>query len=151
VLLAKNQSLPILNILGLTRPARAGLELTTYRVLSESTTTRLRQPVIVARRLFQYSLENGDVQTIYDIVFEDFYAGKVAEQLKTNCIKNVRVNMHLSKIKPLYAHWITETLDDLAKNLTQLSTHGLCANYGLNRLMPHCLDSYTRKVIMLFM
>jgi hypothetical protein len=29
----------------LTRLARAGLELTTYRLLSESTTTRLRQPV----------------------------------------------------------------------------------------------------------
>jgi hypothetical protein len=45
VLLAKKQSLPILNVLGLTRLARAGLELTTYRLLSESTTTRLRQPV----------------------------------------------------------------------------------------------------------
>jgi hypothetical protein len=44
-LLAKEQSLPILNVLSLTRPARAGLELTTYRLLSESTTTRLRQPV----------------------------------------------------------------------------------------------------------
>jgi hypothetical protein len=43
--LAKEQSLPILNVLGLTRPARAGLELMTYRLLSESTTTRLRQPV----------------------------------------------------------------------------------------------------------
>jgi hypothetical protein len=45
VLLAKEQSLPILNVLGLTQPARAGLELTTFRLLSESTTTRLRQPV----------------------------------------------------------------------------------------------------------
>ena len=45
VLLAKEQSLPILNVLGLTRPARAGLELTTYCLLSESTTTRLRQPM----------------------------------------------------------------------------------------------------------
>jgi hypothetical protein len=45
VLLAKEQSLSILNVLGLTRPARAGLELTTYQLLSESTTTRLRQPV----------------------------------------------------------------------------------------------------------
>jgi hypothetical protein len=44
VLLAKEQSLPILNVLGLLRPARAGLKLTTYRLLSESTTTRLRQP-----------------------------------------------------------------------------------------------------------
>jgi hypothetical protein len=44
LLLAKKQSLPILNVLGLTRPARAGFELTTYRLLSESTTTRLRQP-----------------------------------------------------------------------------------------------------------
>jgi hypothetical protein len=43
--LSKEQSLPILNVLGLTRPARAGLELTTFRLLSESTTTRLRQPV----------------------------------------------------------------------------------------------------------
>jgi hypothetical protein len=39
VLLAKKQSLPILNVLGLTRPARAGLELMTYRLLSESTTS----------------------------------------------------------------------------------------------------------------
>jgi hypothetical protein len=38
VLLAKEQSLPILNVLGLTRPARAGLKLTTYRLLSEGTT-----------------------------------------------------------------------------------------------------------------
>jgi hypothetical protein len=44
-LLAKEQSLPILNVLGLTRPAPAGLEFTIYRLLSESTTTRLRQPV----------------------------------------------------------------------------------------------------------
>ena len=43
VFLAKKQSLPILNVLGLTRPARAGLELTTSRLLSESTTTRLQQ------------------------------------------------------------------------------------------------------------
>jgi hypothetical protein len=47
VLLAKEQSIPILNVLGLMRPARAGLELTTYRLLSENTTTRLRQPVYV--------------------------------------------------------------------------------------------------------
>jgi hypothetical protein len=47
VLLAKEQSLPILSVLGLTWPARAGLKLTTFRLLSESTTTRLRQPVIL--------------------------------------------------------------------------------------------------------
>jgi hypothetical protein len=47
VLLAKEQSLSILNVLGLTRSARAGLKLTTYRLLSESITTRLRQPVII--------------------------------------------------------------------------------------------------------
>jgi hypothetical protein len=41
VLLAKEPSLPILNALGLTRPARAGLKLTTSRLQSESTTTRL--------------------------------------------------------------------------------------------------------------
>jgi hypothetical protein len=45
VLLTKEQSLPIVNVLGLTRLVRAGFELTTYRLLSESTTTRLRQPV----------------------------------------------------------------------------------------------------------
>jgi hypothetical protein len=43
VLLAKEQSLPILNVLGLTRPDRAGLELMAYRLLSDSTTTTLRQ------------------------------------------------------------------------------------------------------------
>jgi hypothetical protein len=43
VLLPKEQSLPILNVLGLTRQARAGHELTTSCLLSESTTTRLRQ------------------------------------------------------------------------------------------------------------
>jgi hypothetical protein len=47
VLLAKKQSLPILNVLGLTRPARARFELKTYRLLSESATTRLRQPVFI--------------------------------------------------------------------------------------------------------
>ena len=41
VLLAKKQSLPILNVLGLTWPARVGLELTTSRLLSQSTTTKL--------------------------------------------------------------------------------------------------------------
>jgi hypothetical protein len=45
VLLTKEQSLPFLNVLGLTRSAWAGLEITTSRLLSESTTTRLRQPV----------------------------------------------------------------------------------------------------------
>jgi hypothetical protein len=49
VLLAKEQPLPILNVLGLTRPTRAGLELTIYRLLSESTTTRLRQASPVDR------------------------------------------------------------------------------------------------------
>jgi hypothetical protein len=47
MLLATEQSLPILNVFGLTRPARAGLELTSYRLLSESITTRLRQPVMM--------------------------------------------------------------------------------------------------------
>ena len=47
-------------------------------------------------------------------LYEDFYAGKVAEQLKTNCIKNVRVDMHIPKIKPLHAQWVTKTMDDLA-------------------------------------
>jgi hypothetical protein len=46
VLLAKEKSLPILNVLGLTRPARAGLELTTTRMLIKSTPTRIQQPVI---------------------------------------------------------------------------------------------------------
>jgi hypothetical protein len=57
--------------------------------------------------------------------FEDFYAGKVTEQLKTNCMKNVRVDMHVSKIKPLHAQWVTKILYDLAQNLRQLSNHGL--------------------------
>jgi hypothetical protein len=43
VLVVKEQSPPISNVLGLTRPARAGLELTIPRMLSESTTTRLSQ------------------------------------------------------------------------------------------------------------
>jgi hypothetical protein len=41
LLLAKKQSLPILNVLDLTRLARAGLELMIFHLLSESTTTRL--------------------------------------------------------------------------------------------------------------
>jgi hypothetical protein len=48
VLLAKEQYLPILNIIGLTRPARAELQHIASRMLSESsqsTTTRLPQPV----------------------------------------------------------------------------------------------------------
>jgi hypothetical protein len=45
VLLAKEQLLPILNVLDLTQPAPTGLELKTFRLLSESTTTRLQQPV----------------------------------------------------------------------------------------------------------
>jgi hypothetical protein len=42
VLLVNEQSLSILIVLGLTRPAQAGLELTTPRMLSEN--TRRRQP-----------------------------------------------------------------------------------------------------------
>jgi hypothetical protein len=45
VLLAKERSLPILNVLGFTRSTRAGLELKTSQMLSESTTTTLLQPV----------------------------------------------------------------------------------------------------------
>jgi hypothetical protein len=46
VLSAKEQSLPNLNVLGLTRSARAGFELTTSRMLSDSTATKLPQLVI---------------------------------------------------------------------------------------------------------
>jgi hypothetical protein len=56
-------------------------------------------------------------------LFEDFYAGKVAEQSKTNCIKNVRVDMHVSKIKPLHAQWVTKTSGDLAQNLAETIKH----------------------------
>jgi hypothetical protein len=49
VLLAKEQSLPVLNVLGLTWLAWVGLKLTTSSLLSKSTTTRLRQPVRLAR------------------------------------------------------------------------------------------------------
>ena len=59
VLLAKEQSLPILNVLGLTRPVRAGLQLTTYRLLSESTTTRLRPHLIAS-----YGTR-GDVEDLF--------------------------------------------------------------------------------------
>jgi hypothetical protein len=45
VFVTKEQLLPILNVLGLTRPARAGLELSTSLMLSESITTWLLQPV----------------------------------------------------------------------------------------------------------
>jgi hypothetical protein len=47
VLMAEEQFLPILNILGLTWPVHAGLELTTFRLLSESTPTRLRSRYII--------------------------------------------------------------------------------------------------------
>jgi hypothetical protein len=49
--LGEGTSLPILNVLDLTRPARAELELTTYRLLSDSTTTRLRGGSILTRIL----------------------------------------------------------------------------------------------------
>jgi hypothetical protein len=45
VLLSKEQYLPILSGLGLMRPVRVGLEPTNSRMLSESTTTTLPQPV----------------------------------------------------------------------------------------------------------
>jgi hypothetical protein len=51
VLLVKEQLLPILYILGLTWPARARLKLTTSRMLIESTTTRLLQPVSTIQKL----------------------------------------------------------------------------------------------------
>jgi hypothetical protein len=53
VLLTKELSLPILNVLSLTRPAREGLEITTSRMLSESTTTTLPQPVNEKAVLYQ--------------------------------------------------------------------------------------------------
>ena len=43
-------------------------------------------------------------------LFESFYAGKVAEQLKPNCIKNMQVNMHVSNIKPLRTQQVTKNL-----------------------------------------
>jgi hypothetical protein len=48
VLLAKEQLLPILNVLGLTLSIQAGLELTTSQILSDSTTIRLPQPIFAA-------------------------------------------------------------------------------------------------------
>jgi hypothetical protein len=57
VLLAKKQSVPILNALSLTRPALAGLELKTSRLLSESTATRLRQPVFLVAQEVDILLE----------------------------------------------------------------------------------------------
>jgi hypothetical protein len=65
VLFAKEQSLPILIVLGFTRPARAGLELTTICLLSESTTTRLRQPVkILFMYLRIYDKETGHTAVV---------------------------------------------------------------------------------------
>ena len=46
-------TIPILNVIGLTRPARAVLELTNSRLLSESTTTRLQQRQVIYS-LLQY-------------------------------------------------------------------------------------------------
>jgi hypothetical protein len=43
--LAREQLVTILNVLGLTRPIRAGLELTTSRMLCGSTKNRLPQPL----------------------------------------------------------------------------------------------------------
>jgi hypothetical protein len=60
VLVTKEQSLPILNVLGLKRRARAGLGLMTSWMLSESTTTRLPQPVIVL--LYNYSHRRRSIQ-----------------------------------------------------------------------------------------
>jgi hypothetical protein len=52
VLLAKQQPLRILNALGLTQLVRAGLELTTSRLLSESSITRLRQQMTTVRTVY---------------------------------------------------------------------------------------------------
>jgi hypothetical protein len=51
------QSPPILNILGLTQPARAGLELTISWMLSESTTTKLPQLVspVTGLQIYTYN------------------------------------------------------------------------------------------------
>jgi hypothetical protein len=62
--LAKEQSLPILNVLGLTRPAREGLELATFWMLSESTTTRLPQPLMM---LFEYSTINKQTPSFWGV------------------------------------------------------------------------------------
>jgi hypothetical protein len=77
VFLAKEQSLPILNVLCLTQLVRAGLELTTYRLLSESTTTRLRQPVklyvikLILTNCIQF-IVTWDSLRVFIICFTDY-------------------------------------------------------------------------------
>jgi hypothetical protein len=41
-----------INALGLTQPARVGLDITAIRMLSENTTTRLPQPVVLVIDVF---------------------------------------------------------------------------------------------------
>jgi hypothetical protein len=77
VLLAKKQSLPILNVLGLTRPVRMGLKLTTSRLLSESTTTRLLQPLSngmqpINKSLLKISFEHSFNLDTTDLCFYSY-------------------------------------------------------------------------------
>jgi hypothetical protein len=55
------------NVLVLTQPARAGLELTTFRLLSESTTTRPLQPVVkkVKSHFWQWDVESRNLFIVF--------------------------------------------------------------------------------------
>ncbi|KAJ8315224.1 hypothetical protein KUTeg_007374 [Tegillarca granosa] len=55
--------------------------------------------------------------------FEDYYAEEVKKQLQNEvALKDVKVDLRLSVIKPLHAKWIVKSVDDLIKNPDQVKS-----------------------------
>ena len=127
VLLAKEQSLPILNVLGLTRPVRAGLQLTNYRLLSESTTTRLRQLAgsiflrkcrnniqissshisltdVIFTEVFEATL---DIYNVYNMLF---WSPTFYHQLRFKVLTNLEIRRFFSISSCVYRKWRTNKL-----------------------------------------
>ncbi|CAH1248535.1 TIGD4 [Branchiostoma lanceolatum] len=46
--------------------------------------------------------------------FMTYYAGSIAKEIAEDCLDNDKVNLRLSKMKPLHAHWLLSAMDRLS-------------------------------------
>jgi hypothetical protein len=83
-----------LNVLGLTRPARPGLELTIYRLLSGSTTTRLRQPnnSIIIKIFSPFLLQSK----LFELILQFFFYFRNYQNMLT--LKNIYIYIKLQAV-----------------------------------------------------
>jgi hypothetical protein len=109
VLLVK-QSLPILDVFGLTQPARMGLEHANFRMLSESTTTRLPQPVTKVNKQLLYLIYSWK-ESVCNFLPKDFYGNIIS--YKNILIKwafpidlNIKVKVKLIKHKSRFCKFL---------------------------------------------